>query len=186
MHKIYLDTCVPLRPFNDIILESLEEANPPDPEWLNPRIQKSKDLITLIGQGKLQWSTSEYFFREFIGITKHNRKNKEAIEQSDELHELLREIIKQARRASPCIEASEDIEKDADELVYLSAPHHPDFRLEFIDSCHIITSFRAQVSKFLTYDHNSILNRHSNFVSEQGKEFNPSFSCEDPVDSDFP
>lgn len=186
MYKIYLDTCVPFKPFYDIIPESSEEENPPDPEWHNYRVQKSKALITLIGQAKLQWSTSEYFFREFIGITKHNKKNKEAIEQSKELHEFLRETYRQARRSSTLIEASENIEEDAGELAYLSAPHHPDFRLEHIDSCHIIASFEAQVYRFLTYDHDSILNKHKNFIDTQGKDFNPDYRCEDPVDADFP
>lgn len=183
MYIIYLDTCIPFRPFQDIT--SHYDCGSPRLAWHQARVEKSKELITLIGRGKLKWSTSEYFFREFEGLTVVNPENSKAIANSNVLYNFLREIYKQARRAY-LIKASEELEEDATELSCCSAPDNPEKQLELIDACHIIASFRAQVYRFLTYDHNSILNNHKDFIDNEGRNYNPNFNCEDPADTGFP
>jgi predicted nucleic acid-binding protein len=185
MAKVYLDTCIPFRPFQDVAPALFPLYDSADLEWHEKRVNKSKELIALIRQGKLKWLTSAYFIREFAGLTMRNPENRKAINENVALKEFLRETYKLARKALR-IPASEDLEEDAEELAYLSATHHPRFRLDVKDSCHIIASFRAQVDRFLTYDHESILNRHANFITSQGKQYNPDFNCEDPADTGFP
>ncbi len=189
MRKVYVDTCIPLKLFYPILAETEAFDNTHDDnEWHMERVSKAKSLLQLIGQRALKWSTSDYFFREFAGITSYNLENRSKIERDPALSELLRAVLIQARKAQKAgnIAESDEIEEEADELVYLSAPHDPRFRLEAADARHLIASFKAYVYRFLTYDHNSILNRHKAFIDREGLEYNPSFRCEDPVKSNFP
>jgi hypothetical protein len=185
LHKVYLDTCIPLKPFYPILAETEAIGNTLDDEWHGVRVSKAKSLLQLIGQRALKWSTSDYFFREFAGLTQYNPENRARIEHDPALYELLRWIYKLARRADQIGETPE-INEEADDLVYLSATHDPVFRLEAMDARHLISSFKAYAYRFLTYDHSSILNRHKAFIDMEGCLYNPNFRCEDPVESGFP
>jgi len=177
VHIVYLDTNVALRPFDD----------PPEDQNklqdFNKYVKKSEQLINLIGQNSLKWSTSDYFIRQFhrwIFIP----ENHAAIKDNPVTRQLLKHILF-LLKAAYRIKDNHQIKAEARELRDRSSGIERK-KLEFEDSLHIIASFKAKVDRFLTYDYWTILRNHKDYVDNLGKQHNPDYSCENPVITGFP
>ena len=179
MLDVYLDTNIPLWLFDWL------PPDEPDNSWQEARVHKAKQLIDLIGQNLIEWSTSDFFFDEFYNHTFGDYSKIREIQDSNSAFVLLRYIYKLALQSRHRVIDTEPIRLNAKNLTN-SSSECQDHRLTFDDSCHIIACFELNVDRFLTFDHKSILNRHQAFINDLGRRINPNFSCEDPADTDFP
>jgi hypothetical protein len=177
--NVYLDTNIPLKPFDWL------PPDEPDDSWHEARIHKAKQLIDIIGQNLMEWSTSDFFFDEFYNHTFGDYFKIRKIQDSNSAFVLLRHIYKLALQARHRVIDTEPLRNNAQNLTD-SSSECQDHKLTFDDSCHIIASFELKVDRLLTFDHRTILNRHQAFINNRGRHINPNFSCEDPADTDFP